>query len=295
MTANARGILHGLLRASRHWLAIGLLAFGLAGCGVGLLYPRLDSVVGFYIEGLVSLDPAQSAMLKRTLSGNLEWHKDSELERYAAFLEEVAASVGEGAGRDDWDRAFARTEEYWRDIFEQAAPGYTALAATLTDAQVEELLESLEDEDQEAWRDYSRRTPAQRQARREKSIRRAVERFTGPLDAEQRALIQEHVAASPSFMPEWRENRRVWRAALAGALEHRTDAARFEKRMFVLIARPDELWTAPYRAALERRRGEMVELLARLDGTLTPKQRSAARRQLLALAHEIEQLAGRPG
>jgi len=39
----------------------------------------------------------------------------------------------------------------------------------------------------------------------------------------------------------------------------------------------------------------MVELLARLDGTLTPKQRSAARGQLLALAQEIEQLAGRPG
>lgn len=295
MITSAHGNPGRLWRTARRWLAVGLLAFGLAGCGVGLLYPRLDTVVGFYVEGLVSLDPAQSAMLKRTLAGNLEWHRDSELERYAGFLEEVAASVAEGAGRDDWSRAFARTEEYWRDIFEQAAPGYTALAATLTDAQVEELLESLEDEDEDAWHDHARRKSAQRQARREKSIRRAVERFTGPLDAGQRALIHEHVAASPSFMPEWRENRRIWRAALAEALEYRTDGARFEERMFVLIARPDELWTSPYRAALERRRDEMVELLARLDATLTPKQRAAARTELLALAQEIEQLAGRPG
>jgi len=79
----------------RRWIARSLLALlllaGLAGCGASLVYPRLDSLVGLYVRGLVSLDGSQSASLARTLKHNLEWHRSEELERYDAFLQELAA------------------------------------------------------------------------------------------------------------------------------------------------------------------------------------------------------------
>lgn len=277
------------------WIAPALAMFGLAGCGLGLVYPRLDTVVGFYLEGLVTLEPEQSAELKRILAGNLEWHRRSELGDYSTFLREVAATIGRGSGREDWLAATRRTEQYWREVFEQAAPGYTRLAATFTDAQVRELLESLERADAKERREYASRSPAERDVRREKSMRRAIERFTGPLTAGQRELLRKHVAASPSFVPEWLENRRVWREALADALEHRGDGSAFAARMQVLVARPDELWTPEYRAAVERRRDGLVDLMAGLDATLTPAQRAAAQRELLALADEVQDLARRRG
>ena len=293
-----RPVAHRMSRFPRtlaRWVAVAALALGLAGCGLGLGYPRLDSVVGFYVEGLVTLDKAQSVALKRTLASNLEWHRQSELERYSAFLRDMADTVAGGAGRDEWLGASRRTEQYWREIFAQAAPGYTALASTFTDAQVAELLENLEREDEEAWADFERRKPEQRQARREKSVRRALERFTGPLTAGQQKLIRENAARSQPFMAEWRDNRRVWRAALADALAQRGAGADFESRMFVLIARPDELWTPAYRAALERRRESLIDLVVELDATLTPQQRAAAQRELLALADEVQALRRRRG
>jgi len=293
-----RPVAHRMSRFPRtlaRWVAVAALALGLAGCGLGLVYPRLDSVVGFYVEGLVTLDKAQSVALKRTLASNLEWHRQSELERYSAFLRDMADTVAGGAGRDEWLGASRRTEQYWREIFAQAAPGYTALASTFTDAQVAELLENLEREDEEAWADFERRKPEQRQARREKSVRRALERFTGPLTAGQQKLIRENAARSQPFMAEWRDNRRVWRAALADALAQRGAGADFESRMFVLIARPDELWTPAYRAALERRRESLIDLVVELDATLTPQQRAAAQRELLALADEVQALRRRRG
>lgn len=281
---------HALLRLA----AVCLLALGLGGCALGLVYPRLDTLVGFYLQGLVSLDDAQSAQLKRTLAGNLEWHRRSELALYAEFLRDVAASIEGGTGPGDWLDASRRTEDYFRKIFEQAAPGYTSLAATFTDAQVTELLGNLEKADAKTWRDFARRTPAERDARRVKSLVRAIERFTGPLDAAQRASVRSHVAESPSFMPEWRENRRLWRKELAETLAGRhADAQQFESRMFVLIARPDDLWTPQYRAAVEQRRESLARLMATIDGTLTPQQRAAAHRQFLALADEVQGLAGR--
>ncbi len=283
------------LRALLRWIAAVGLALGLAGCGLGIVYPRLDSVVGFYVQGLVTLDKAQATALKRTLAGNLEWHRHSELARYAAFLRDVAGAVADGAGRRDWLEASRRTEEYFRDIFEQAAPGYTALAATFTDAQVAELLANLEREDEQTWREFVERSPRQRAARREKSLSRSLERFIGPLTDAQSASVRAHVASSPTFMPEWRGNRRLWREALAEALARRRAGEEFEARMFVLIARPDDLWTPQYRAAVERRRESLAELMAAIDGSLTPQQRAAARRQLLALADEVEGLADRRG
>lgn len=273
--------------------AIALCA--LAGCGLNLLYPRLDSVVGFYLQDLVTLDDAQAAALSQTLAGNLEWHRRSELVRYASFLRDLAGEVESGAGREDWLAASRRTEEYWRDIFEQAAPGYTALARTFSDAQVDELLANLAREDEKTWQEFAERTPAQRDARREKTLARALERFTGPLTLAQRAAVRAHVASSPSFMAQWRANRRVWREALAGALAQRTDGVEFERRMFVLIARPDDLWTPQYHTAVERRREALAVLMADIDAQLTPQQRAAARRQFLALADEVQGLAARRG
>jgi hypothetical protein len=277
------------------WIAPVLLALGLTGCGLSLVYPRLDSVVGFYIQGLVTLDKAQSTELKRILAGNLEWHRSSELDRYSAFLRNVAGAIERGGDLDDWEAASRRTEEYWRRVFEQAAPGYARLASTFTDAQVAELLANLERQDDKDLREFESRTPAQHAARREKQMRRALERFIGPLDAAQVGLIRAHVVSSPSFVPEWLGNRRVWRAELAEALADRRGGARFEARMQVLVARPDELWTPAYRTAVERRRAELVELMASLDATLTPAQRASAQRQLLALADEVQDLARRRG
>ena len=87
----------------RHRLRV-LLVSGvavlLAGCTIlGFVYDRLDTLVGFYIEDLIDLTPEQSAQLDRTLAGNLQWHRESELQRYAAFLREFAGTVDAGLER----------------------------------------------------------------------------------------------------------------------------------------------------------------------------------------------------
>lgn len=264
----------------------------LAGCGATLVYPRLDTLAEYYFQDLVSLDEAQSQQLSRTLSANLEWHRSSELAKYASFLRGLAGSIEDGIDGTEWLQATRQTEQYWRDIFAQAAPGYIAVATTLTDAQVAELLGNLEKRDEETWRESAERTPDEQRARREKSVRRALERFTGPLTAGQRAMVRDYAGRARPMMREWRDNRRVWREALGAALaERRSGGTDFGQRMTQLIARPDELWTPEYRAAVEARRSALVGLLADIDATLTEKQRGAAQRELLSLASEMQDLA----
>ena len=284
----------------RNWIARPLLTVlllaGLAGCGASLVYPRLDSLVGLYLRGLVSLDGSQSASLARTLERNLEWHRSEELERYDAFLQDLASQVGAGLTRASLDDAAQQAEVYWRRIFGQAAPGYTSLAATLSDRQVRELLESLQQADAETWQDYSDRTPEERRSRREKSLRKNIERMTGPLNPQQRKLIHDYAWTARPFMLEWRENRRLWREELAATLRVRFGPPpAFTERMRVLIAEPDRLWTAEYRKAIATSRADFLDLMVRLDATLTPQQRALTQERLLALAKEVRDLAQRRG
>jgi hypothetical protein len=271
------------------------LALALSGCGASLIYERLDTLVGFYVEGLVTLDRAQSAQLSRTLRHNLDWHRQAELGRYDASLRELATAVADGTTHDELAAAMQRVEVYWRDIWQQAAPGYTRLALTFTDAQVDELVRNLARADEKDWREYAERTPAERQAKRAKSLRKNIERFTGTLNAAQVEVVRRYVARDRAFMPLWRENRSIWRAALAETLRTRAATPQFNERMFQLIARPDDLWTPAYRRAIDEGREDFIDLLVSLDSSLSTTQRAAVQEQLLALAKEVRSLAHRPG
>lgn len=273
------------------WALVALLAAALGGCGIGLVYPRLDTLGTWYVEGLVSLDDTQSTELERMLKARLDWHRDSELVRYATFLRGMSDSVQRRTDAGTWREAARQAEVFWRDLGAGLAPVAVALGPTLTDEQVDELLRSLAEQDDEEWEEYADRTPQQRIERRQKSWRRGIERYTGRLDASQRALVNARAAASGSAIPEWREYRRAWREELAATLRVRGDAAQFEPRITRLFAHPDDWWTPGYRAALERRRGDLIDLLVELDATLSARQRAAAGREFTSLAAELEALS----
>ena len=276
------------------WALLALLAVALGGCGLGLVYPRLDTLGTWYVEGLVSLDDTQARELEHMLAAKLDWHRDSELDRYARFLRGMSDAVQRRTDAGTWRDAARQAEVFWRDLGAGLAPVAVALGPTLTDEQVDELLRSLAEQDDEEWEEYADRTPEQRIERRQKAWRRGIERYTGRLDASQRALVEKRAAASNSAIPEWREYRRAWREELAATLRVRGDAAQFEPRITRLFAHPDDWWTPGYRAALERRRGELIDLLVDLDSTLTPRQRAAAGREFASLAQQLEALSN-PG
>lgn len=265
----------------------------LAGCGLGLVYPRLDTLVGHHIRGLVSLDDAQAAELEAVLAGNLDWHRRSELARYDAFLRGLAAEVATGLDRAELERATEQAVAYWRGVQRQAAPGYAALAGTLSDAQVRELLGSLARDDAEEFRETQERSGQGTLRKREKSLRRSVERLTGPLDARQRELLAQYLVRLGPETEGWQESRKAWRDALAAALAERSDPVALRARFERLLVYPEQYWTPAHRRVVEANRARFLDFAVALESTLTVTQRRAVQRELLALADELRSLARR--
>jgi Family of unknown function (DUF6279) len=268
-------------------LCVLLLAAGATGCAK-LFYNRLDSLAAWYVGNLVSLDDQQASTLRAWLAQTLEWHRESELGRYATFLRELSSEVAQPASRVDYQRALERVQGFAKDFSAQTAPQAAHLLMELSPAQVEEFLANLEEKSRE--RSEKNREALQDgtwQTKQIKNTQRQVKRWTGSVTEEQKLLVREMSQHIQPTTNEWLESQRQWRAALRDAFSNRDTA---EKRILQLLREPDTQWTAQYKTKEASNREQFLSLLTALDASLTPAQRGRMQRELTNLAERLEAL-----
>lgn len=272
-------------------LCVLLLAVSATGCAK-LFYNRLDTLAAFYVGNLVSLDDRQSADLRTWLGQTLEWHRQSELGRYASFLRELSSQVAQPSGRDTYLRAFERIEGFIQDFSAKTTPQATHLLLELSPAQVEELLANLEEKSKERAAD--RREAIEDgtwRAKQIKNTQRQLKRWTGAITEEQKLLVRETVQHVQPTTPEWLESQRQWRTALKAALgDAFSNRDTAEKRILQLLREPDTQWTAQYKTKEASNREQFLSLLTALDTSLTAAQREHMQRELTNLAERLEEL-----
>jgi hypothetical protein len=264
-----------------------LLLAATAGCAK-LVYNRLDTLAAWYVGSLVSLDDRQSADLRAWLAQTLEWHRESELGRYAGFLRELSAEVGRTGDRVSYQRLFDRVQGFVADFASQTAPQATHLLLQLTPAQVEEFLASLEEKSQERSADDLREIRnGTWQTNRIKDTQRQVKRWTGTITEEQKLLVREMSQHIQPTSNEWLESQRQWRASLRDAFSNRGTA---EERILQLLRDPESEWTEQYKTKEAGNREQVLSLLTALDASLTQAQRGRMQHELTKLAKRLEAL-----
>jgi hypothetical protein len=268
-------------------LCVLLLAAGATGCAK-LIYNRLDSLAAWYVGSLVSLDDQQASTLRAWLAQTLEWHRESELGRYATFLRELSSEVAQPASRVDYQRALERVQGFANDFTAQTAPQAAHLLLELSPAQVEEFLANLEEKSEE--RSQENREALRNgtwQTKQIKNTQRQVKRWTGSVTEEQKLLVREMSQHIQPTTTDWLESQRQWRAALQDAFSNRDTA---EERILQLLREPDTQWTAQYKTKEASNREQFLSLLTALDASLTPAQRERMQRELTNLAERLEAL-----
>lgn len=264
---------------------------GLAGCGTQFLYNRLDTVLHFYVSTQVDLEDAQSRGLRRTLRELLDWHRRSELPRYAQFAESLARDAAVPLGRARIDRAQLEIEVLWRDALARGAPDLARWLTGLQPRQVDELFTSLGEDDGELREKYCEAPEERRRRERLQSLVESIEDWVGRLDAAQRKLVSERFARVTPAGCGWVESRLRHRRALRALLERGAVQPDELAALTDLMVRPEQLWDTDYRARFEANRAVIVGLLAELDATLDARQRRRLVRKLGGYAQDFRALA----
>lgn len=279
-------------RSSRALLA-GLIAAAvlIAGCSSQFVYNRLDALAYLYVKTQVSLEDLQAAELRGSLRSFLEWHRSSELPRYAEFAQALARDAARPLGRVRIDQARLDIERLWRDAVARAGPDAARFLAGLRPAQQAELFASLGKDDDKLRRDYCETPAPRRLERQQRSFTRAAESWLGPLTAAQKQLVAARLAALRPTSCGWVENRIRVRLALRSLVERSAIDADYVGAVTRLLASPEDFWDPAYRAAFEANRDAIIDLLAELDAQLTTRQRARLSEQLTNYARDFRQLA----
>lgn len=258
-----------------------LLALAVSACSaVRLGYNNAPGLGYWWLDSYIGFDNAQSIQLRAELAALQLWHRKSELPVFISTLEKLERLVPSKLTAVQLCTLYDEQKPRLQAILDQAEPAVIALAAKLSNEQLDHLAQQLDQRSEkwrEKWLDVSR---SERQQRRVKQLADRAEMLYGPLEEAQRALLRTSVAASV-FNAElsYRESLRRHEDTLQTLRQLRSGSlttAQARAAVHVWMARSIGSPNAHYREQLERVVQENCKMFAALHNSSTAAQRLKA-------------------
>lgn len=281
-----------MTRPVRHALLAAALVALLAACSTvtRLAYNNAGVAAVWMVDDWFDLHDGQRDWVKERFGRLLAWHRVNELPATEGLLHDMAARAAAGITREDARRIHGGMRALYERTIRQAIPDVADFLLQLQPEQVDRLERRFVEDNAEKAKQGAKSSA---QERREARVRRYVERiddWTGRLSPAQRDLVGARVGAMDDIIDDWMEDRRIRQAATLALLRARPT----REAMVAGLARillDTGSWRRPDYAAKLRARDEQVfVLVAALDATLSPEQRSRLHRRIAGYASDVARL-----
>lgn len=263
----------------------------LSGCAVKFAYNQLDWAVPWYLDDYMSLNSSQEKVFEVRLNRYLDWHRQTQLPEYGAFLDQVADDLERGMTQESVHRIQERTRQLGRALIERLIPDMVIFFRQASDEQVAELFARFAKENVEYSKEYLEISEKEQRKQRTRKVESYVERWTGRLSRAQRDLVREGTDQYELMGAEFFEARLRWQAEFRRVLALRESEQVFEKALANLMLNEG----FGRSEAFERKYGHNQRLLQRLylrlDSTLSRGQREKAVDKLRNYARDFYELA----
>jgi len=276
--------------------AAAALALALGACSmIKLGYGQAAPLAFRWLDRYADFDDAQSLRVRTALDETLAWHRRTQLPDYVQLLTRAEAEI---AGEVTPERMCAWADEIRsraEPVIDHVAPALAEVMLTLSPMQLSHIEMRFAEDDDKYRDEHLQRNP---ERRRKAEVRREIELaelLYGDLDASQRDLVVQSVAASP-FSAE---------AALAEREARQQDFLRLARRLRETMPAADDA-TVQVRAYLrelvrsprdsarrqaERVRAHQCALASALHNAASEVQRRAAARRLAGWRADLRELA----
>lgn len=270
-----------------------LVTFSLAGC-TRFIYNHVDWVIRWGISDYIDFDRQQREVLHSMLDDTLDWHRSSELPRYEQFLGKVRLELQSATTAEQFDRYMDQLIAFWHDILAQSMPEISKLMASLSDKQVNQFISQLQKEHDEYVEELEEESESDRVEDRAKRFTRNIQRFTGKLDKNQKAKLEQWAHDTDGILAISLAQRQRWLEYLSKTLAIRnSDPERFRRELYALFVTPENYWTEDYRQLIDQHSRKTTQLLSELHGSMTEKQRNKLDKSLAKYQRDIVILQGK--
>jgi hypothetical protein len=164
---------------------------------VQTVYNTSPELAYWWIDGFVDVSADQRPLLKEDLQAYQQWHRTTQLPRYAQWLQQLQALALRDVSEEQACKFYREVWDNLPLLFESADAGTTRLVSSLSADQVEHLRNKLDRHHRDWRRDWVEPGPAEVLDKRVQRTRERAEDFYGRLDVSQQRLLRQQAERSP--------------------------------------------------------------------------------------------------
>ncbi len=192
----------------------------LAACSrAAFMYNRLDFLVPWYLDDYVELNGEQEEQLDQWLAPFLAWHRREELPRYVALIDEARSALADGLTLEELQHLSIEVDAAGDRIERQMMEWVLPLGEVLSDEQIAELIDNLQEEQNDYKEEYLDRDAQEYLQDGIDGLEERADDYLGRLSRDQRAMIAEGMTQRIRFDALWLQDRAQWIERLAVLLQ----------------------------------------------------------------------------
>ena len=255
----------------------------------GLAYNHLGFVARHYVAGFVDLRPEQQRAFDQAFGEFWQWHRQTELPRYASTARHFAAASQTLQTPQQVDDEILLLDQFGNSLSQHLLQQIAPLLPSLDDAQVAQILAEIDRRIEKSAKRSDALDDAHWRLRQSGQTIDGLEKFAGTLTPAQRHRVQTWTQTLPRDAALARAAAQAWRNAFAEVLHRRHEPDNLG-RVLALTDVNDPV-IARFQRQRSDTRSRYVALLAELSGSYTAAQRQKLASTLSALAADLERLA----
>ena len=270
-----------------------LIAILLSGCGPRFYYNQMDWLIPFYLNDYISLNSEQKSLLKERLQKQIDWHCKTQLARYAATLRALSKDISnvdhpiDAVQVNDYYLEF---QGYWTTLVRQVAPDIAEILRSTTDAQIQELFDTLDKRSREIKAEYIDIPPDELVKHREEQMIKTLRRWLSDPTSEQEQAVAAWSKKLKPLGSEWLRYRDKIQEEVIHLLRQRKDLSDFEKRMTEILVHPEKMRSIAFQEKTDFNTALTIKLAVEINHLMTPKQRIHLLKRINSFADDFDQI-----
>lgn len=263
----------------------------LGGCSrLDVLYNNFNRLLTWRLDHYLDLSQQQKDWLKPRIEQHLAWHCQTQLPQLASWLQEDSSALAAGhLDGADVGRRITDLEQALQNGASELAPTAAGLLAQLSAQQVQHLRDELDEENHDLQDKFVAPPLTEQIERRRETTQERLEQWFGPLNTQQKTLVEQWAERRGEHNRLWLESRERWQTAFLGSLDERNNAG-FEARIANLLEHRQQYWSEAYRTSFNNGQQELITLLETLLASSDVQQRTHLQRKVNELRDDIASL-----
>jgi hypothetical protein len=197
------------------------LAVSLTGCGaVKIAYDHGETVVMFYVDRYIDLDPTQEALAQQRITAFFGWHRTTQLPDYIDMAGRLEVEAEKTVSLDDVNKLEGELRERGYRSLNRALPDLADIALSLRPEQLAKTAQKFSDNDRQYREDFIEVSADKRRRDRYDQWLDRTEYWYGTFNPEQRAALRKLTDQQPDDPGLWLLEREARERELVALLIH---------------------------------------------------------------------------